>query len=221
MPHAIPQIDDTTLITHGLYNDQASMDAGTVKGALPHLDPAEVAKVLDGPGTRMTGPVVFEVFASRAAGAISTNFMTVADGNMDKAMAWIRAYDVRAVPGRFRIICMQADANTLISTSMYDTVESLEARKASAEAEGSNMEITALFEKVERVAGPVAWAVSGTGPRTYSDSKVASTRRMKVHSTATLLFWPFLTCVFRRTMCAAPHAPCGMLSAYCPCALDC
>jgi len=172
------KIDDTTMITHSVYNDQASLDAGAVKGTMFHIDPAEIAKVLDGPGTQMTGSVVSEQFASRAAGAISTSFMTVDDGNMDEAMAWARAYDVRAAPGRFRMLMTQVDANTLVACSFYDTVESLEARNA---GDGADMkEVSSLFQNVERVAGPVAWYASGTGPRTYADSRVASTRRMKV-----------------------------------------
>ena len=115
MLHTIAQIDDTTMITHSVYNDQASLDAGAVKGSMFHIDPAEIAKVLDGPGTQMTGSVVSEQFASRAVGAISTSFMTVDDGNMDEAMAWARAYDVRAAPGRFRMLMTQVDANTLVA----------------------------------------------------------------------------------------------------------
>jgi hypothetical protein len=179
----VVKIDDTTLITHSSYNDQASLDAGKVKGALPHIDPAEIAKLLDGPGlsgTQMTGPVIVELYASRAPGAISTNFLTVADGKMDEMMAYFRAYDVRAVPGRFRMLLTQVDANTLMECSFYDTVESLEARNASGGSEGETKDISSLIQNRERFAGPVAYVTSGTGPRTYSDSKVASTRRMKV-----------------------------------------
>lgn len=173
----VVKIDDTTLVTISAYNDQASLAAGDVKGAMPHLDAAEVAKVFDGAGTRMTGPVAMETFASRAAGAVSTHFITVAPGKMDEALALYRAYDVKSAPGRFRFCLTQADANTLVCVTCYDTVESLKARDTS---DASRMALIALCTKVESAEGAVVIAASGTGPRTYSDTKVWSTRKMKI-----------------------------------------
>lgn len=180
MPHTqwfAAQIDDTTLVTISAYNDQASLDAGNVKGALPHLDAAEVAKVLDGAGTRMTGPVAIDIYATRAAGAMSTHFVTVAPGKMDEALAGYRAYDVRSAPGRFRFAVMQVDADTLGVVTCYDTVESLKARDTT---DAPRMAMTALCTKVESAEGPVVIATKGTGPRSYSDTKVWSTRKMKI-----------------------------------------
>jgi len=174
----IVKIDDTTLISHSAYNDQASLD--TIDTTRKDLKPLAQFVDTTTPEIRMTGPVVQDQRASRAIAAMSTIFMTVADGKMDEAMAWARAYDVRDAPGRFRMLNMQIDANTLLSASCYDTVESCEARSTSAAHEAASQKMTALCTKVERFAGPLVFVGAGTAPRTYSDNKVVSTRKITV-----------------------------------------
>ena len=95
------QIDDTTLVSHSAYNDQASLD--TIDTTRKDLKPLAQFVDTTTPEIRMTGPVVADQHASRAIAAMSTIFMTVADGKMDEVMAWARAYDVRDAPGRFRV----------------------------------------------------------------------------------------------------------------------
>ena len=75
---------------------------------------------------------------------------------------------------------VQVDENTLVSVSLYDTVESLKARHTSPEADASGKALAAFATNVERVEGPTVFAQAATPPRTYSDSKVASTRKMKI-----------------------------------------
>jgi hypothetical protein len=64
--------------------------------------------------------------------AVSTSIWTVPDGKMADLIAWGKTYDISMSKGCLRMITTQVDASTLITASLYDTVENMKARSDSS-----------------------------------------------------------------------------------------
>ena len=61
-------------------------------------------------------------------GAISTTIYTVPDGKMAEFMAFAKNYDMSGTEGWLRATTFQADATTVVSASIYDTLENCKTR---------------------------------------------------------------------------------------------